>query len=149
MNCLRRSHTCVWQPVQYTPLPLMGVQNWSTSKACPLTESLINGQQNHDLEANDIVSMFALPDVNQVSISIFVARSFELDQVPSLIFTPALDKDTVCIVTTSLDSMSSILGEVLHHLENVEQHFGNSGQPHGRSSSLERLLDIWVLCYKV
>ena len=52
--------------------------------------------------------------------------------MPSLILSSSFNKDTADVVATSLNSMSSTLGEVLRRLEKVELHFCNVGQPQVR-----------------
>lgn len=63
-NCLTRSRTSVRQKVHTLP-PFMDGLNWSTPKTCPLTEGLITANINVSLEADDVVSIFTLLDVNQ------------------------------------------------------------------------------------
>ena len=110
----------------------LGIDGWAkliNTKGLAMNRKGNDGQHRRDLEANDVVSMFTLLDVNQVPMPTFVARPSKLDKMPSLILSSSFNKDTADVVATSLDSMSSTLGEVFHHFEKVELHFGNAGQP--------------------
>ena len=122
-----KSHLCTAASA-HTPV----IDGWAkliTSKGLPINRKGNDGQHKCDLEADDVVSMFTLLDVNQVPMPTFVTHSSKLDRVPSLILSSSLNEDTADVVANSLDSMSSSLGEVLRPLEKVELHVGNAGQP--------------------
>ena len=127
-----KSHLCTAASA-HTP----AMDGWAkliTSKGLPINRKGNDGQHKRDLEADDVVSMFTLLDVHQVLMPTFVARPSKLDRVPSLILSSSFNKGTVDVVTTSLDSMSSTLGEFLRRLEKVELHFGNADQPQVRGA---------------
>ena len=122
-----KSHMCTAASAQ-----IPAIDGWAkliTSKGLLINRKGNDDQHKRDLEADDVVSMNTLLDVNQVLMPTFVARPLKLDRVPSLILSSSFNKDSADVVANSLDSMSSSLGEVLRPLEKVELHVGNAGQP--------------------
>ena len=125
-------HLCIAAST-HTPV----IDGWAkllNNKGLPTNRKGNDGQHKCELEAYDVLSIFALLDVNQVPMPTFVARPSKLDRVPSLILSSSFNMDTADVVATSLDSMLSTLGEVLRRLEKIEKHLGNSSQPQVRSS---------------
>ena len=78
-----KSHLCTAASA-HTPA-IDGWTNLITSKGLPINRKGNDGQHTRDLEADDVVSMITLLDVNQVLMPTFVARPSKLDRVPSLI----------------------------------------------------------------